>query len=388
MVAILRPTGEVIAKPFKIFHEKSDLKSLASRLKKLDGETKIIMEATGHYHKPILEWLNNEGLRVHVVNPILIKQYGDNSVRKAKTDKKDAMKIARYGLSYWDELPEFSSTDEVREKLLFHSRQFGLYIKTQTALKENLISLADQVFPFVNKFFDSPQRDDGHQKWVDFLHEFWHIDCVFKLSEAKFESKYRKWCKANGYQFSLENFKEIRSTAAKNVATLPKNSDTKFLIQTAAKQLQQIAATVESYRAAMIALAKQLPEWDCVIEMYGVRETTGAQIMAEVGDVRRFHSRKAIVSFAGLDPEVNESGKSKPNSAQISKKGSPQLRKALFQVMQSLIKLKPSENKIYDFMCKKRAEGKEYFVCTTAGCTKFLRIYYAVVKEFLNANDT
>jgi len=98
MVSVLRPFGEVVAKPFSIGHTGSELKELADYLKSLDGETRVVMEHTGRYYEPVARFLHDEGVFVSAVNPKLIKDYGNNTLRKVKTDKADSRKIARYGI--------------------------------------------------------------------------------------------------------------------------------------------------------------------------------------------------------------------------------------------------------------------------------------------------
>ena len=105
--------------------------------------------------------------------------------------------------------------------------------------------------------------------------------------------------------------------------------------------------------------------------------------MAEIGDVSRFTHKGALTAFAGVDPGVNESGSHEQKSVHVSKRGSAQLRKTLFQVMDCLIKNMPQDDPVYRFMDKKRKEGKPYYVYMTAGANKFLRIYYGRVKEYL-----
>ena len=112
---------------------------------------------------------------------------------------------------------------------------------------------------------------------------------------------------------------------------------------------------------------------------------TIAITLQRVGDVTRFTHREALTAFAGVDPGKNDSGKHIQNSVRTSKKGYPYLRKALFQVMDSLIKRSPANDPVYAFMDKKRAQGKPYYVYMTAGANKFLRIYYGRVREYLSA---
>ena len=145
--------------------------------------------------------------------------------------------------------------------------------------------------------------------------------------------------------------------------------------------------TLAALRAEMTRLAKQLPEYDTVLAMYGVGETTAAQLMAEIGDVRCFPRRSSIVGFAGVDPGVDDSGKHSAKSVPTTKRGSPHLRKTLYQIICTYLKKSPEDEPVYRLLNKKRTEGKPYFVYMTAAQNKFLRIYYACVKECLETFD-
>ena len=90
---------------------------MANYLKSLDGETKIILEHTGRYCEPVAQLLHDAGLFVSAVNPKLIKDYGNNSLRRVKTDKADSQKIARYGLDNWVELRQHTPMDRIRYQL-------------------------------------------------------------------------------------------------------------------------------------------------------------------------------------------------------------------------------------------------------------------------------
>ena len=190
--------------------------------------------------------------------------------------------------------------DTVRQQLKLCSRQYNLYMKTVVSLQNNLISLTDKTFPGVNELFSSPERADGHQKWVDFVMTFWHCDCICRVSEKAFIERYQKWRKRKGYHFSAEKALDVYAGSCGHFTTLPKNDNTKPLITTAAQQLLAGKMTLAAPRAEMTRLAKQLPEYDTVRAMYGVGETTSAQLMAEIGDVRRFPRRSSIVGFAGV----------------------------------------------------------------------------------------
>ncbi len=384
MVAVLRPFDETVAKPFEVRHTGSELKRLADYLKSLDGETRVIMEHTGRYYEPVAQYLHDAGIYVSAVNPKLIKDYGSgNSLRHVKTDKADAQKIAKYGLDRWAELREHTPMDTIRYQLKTLNRQCSLYTKTKTAMKNNLIALLDQTWPGVNALFDSPVREDGTQKWVDFAATFWHVDCVRGMSQTAFTERYRKWCKRNDYNFSSDKAAKVYAAAQDQIAMLPKDELTKLLVRQAIDALNAVSRTLERLKAEMLELASQLPEYPVVMAMRGVGDTLGPRLMAEIGDVARFAHRSAITAFAGVDPGADQSGGHESKSVRTSKSGSPELRKALFLVMDCLIQTKPQDDPVYQFMDKKRAEGKPYLVYMTAGANKFLRIYYGKVKEYL-----
>ena len=384
MVAALRPMGEVALRPTEYLHTEIELERLAYDILALGEDTRVVMEATGRYHEPVAATLHEYGIYVSVLNPILIHQSGGGSVRKVKSDKKDAIKIAKYGLDNWVELREYTPVDALRQQLKLLSRQYNHYMKSVVSLKNNLISLTDKVFPEVNELFTSPEKPDGHQKWVDFVESFWHCECISLLSEKVFVERYRKWCKRKNYHFSFQKANDIYIESLGHIVTLPKNSNTKLLVTTAAKQLTAFKSQLAVLKNEMVSLAKQLPEYDTVINLYGVGDITAVQLIAEIGDVRRFPNRNALVGFAGVDPCVDQSGKHNSRSNPTTKRGSAHLRRTLFQVISTYIKQKPLDEPVYEFLCKKRSEGKPFYVCTTAAANKFLRIYYARVKEALN----
>lgn len=156
------------------------------------------------------------------------------------------------------------------------------------------------------------------------------------------------------------------------------------MVKEAVNQLGTISKTVEIFRQQMNQLASQLPEYKAVMDLYGVGDSLGPQLMAEIGDVRRFAHKGSLTAFAGVDPGANQSGTYEAKSTRSSKRGSPELRKTLFILMTVLLQKSPLDDPVYQFLDKKRAEGKPYYVYMTAGCNKFLRIYYGRVKEYLN----
>lgn len=388
MVAIMRPFGEIVAKPFEVRHTASELGKLAHFLKSLNGETRVILEYTGKYYQPIARFLSDSGLFISVVHAKLIHDYGNNSIRKVKTDKADAIKIANYGLSNWVLLKPYTPEENTRLLLKTYNRQYNQYMKLKVALKNNLISILDQTFAGCNTLFTSPVRPDGHEKWIDFAAKFWHCDCVRKHSLSRFTELYNNWCSKAGYYKNNQKASEIYELAISQVPTLPYDDFTKQLVKQSVEQLNTIALTLASIQQEMQHLASTLPEYPVVLAMHGVGKILGPQLMAEIGDVRRFPRKESLVAFSGVDAPPFQSGSFEAKDRSISKRGSPLLRKTLFQIMGCLLQNQIMKDEVYQFLDRKRAEGKHYYVYMVAGCNKFLRIYYARVKEYLDSLET
>ena len=384
-VAVMRPFGEVVISPFEVCHTASELSELARQLKGLNGETRVVMEATGNYHASVAKLLHDAGLYVSVINARLVHGYGNNDLRRVKTDRKDAVKLANYGLDRWLTLPRYVPEEDTRLLLKNCYRQYRQYSKVQTVLKNNLISLLDTVFPNVNRLFSSPARADGSEKWVDFVAKFWHCECICERSEKAFVSKYQKWCKKHGYNFGEEKTCAIYAEASGHIGVMPKSETTKLLVEQAVSRLRATSAALAALKHEMQSLASVLPEYPVVMDMFGVGPTLGPQLIAEIGDVRRFYSKKALVAYAGLDAPPNDSGDVTGRHKSMSKIGASSLRRTLFLVMSVYLQTAPLDEPVYQFMDRKRAEGKPYRVYMMASANKFLRIYYATVKAYLES---
>ena len=324
-----------------------------------------------------------------IVNAMLIHDFSDNTIRKLKTDRADALKIANYALTFWDTLPPFNNEEETRLLLKMQSRANERITATATALRNGLIALADQTFPGVNIAFDPNTKNaNGHEKWVDFFLRYWHKDCVCQYSMEAFTESYRGWCKRKNYKFRTDTAHKIYLLAQEGVATLPKCESTKMLITQACKSLNAVCEAKQSTQLEMQRLTVMLPEYEVVMQMEGAGPITGPALMAEIGDVRRFKNKKALVAFAGIDAPPFQSGAFESKSRHVSKRGSPHLRRTIFIVSNIILTRSNPENAVYCFMDKKRSERKHYYVYTVAGSAKFLRVYYARVTEFLRSQPS
>ena len=147
--------GNLIIKPFEIKHTKEGISKLLEKIKTIKKEEiKFVMEATGNYHLPVLTKLLELNYFVCVENAYLMKKYFDVNLRKAKTDKKDSIKLANYCLEKWNNLKKYSSQDLIYANLKFLSRQYHQQTSLKIKAKMELNNLIELTFPYFTAPFN------------------------------------------------------------------------------------------------------------------------------------------------------------------------------------------------------------------------------------------
>ena len=195
-IGILKPYGEVVCSPFEVLHVEKELDALDALLNKLDGEIRIVMEATGIYHLPVLTFLHEKGYFVSVINPYAMKKYArDNSIRGAKTDKLDSMMIANYGIEKWFKLQRYDGDTEVCAELKLLGRRYRHYMELHVKALQELTHILDYVMPGIKKMFNSWNKANGKDKLSDFVERFWRFDLITSMSLEEFTEKYLVWAK-------------------------------------------------------------------------------------------------------------------------------------------------------------------------------------------------
>ena len=163
-VCLMRPFGEIVAGPMEIVHVDSEMKPLVKLIKSMKEEVKVVMEATGIYHLPVLTYFKENGIFTAVINPYQMKQYRVQGLRRVKTDKADSMTIAKYGLDNWDELNDFVSSEDKYRELTLLSRQYRHYMRVHVASLLELTHILDYTMPGVKKEFNSWDPENGKDK--------------------------------------------------------------------------------------------------------------------------------------------------------------------------------------------------------------------------------
>ena len=383
-VCVLKPYGEVVCRPFEVQHVEAAMEALVDLLGKLDGEIRVVMEATGIYHLPILTFLIDRGYFVSVINPFAMKKYAkDNSIRGAKTDKLDSIMIANYGIEKWFKLQKYEGDEKTYAELKLLGRRYRYYMELHVKALQELTHILDYVMPGIRKMFNSWNEANGKDKLSDFAEQFWHFDLITSMTLKEFTEEYISWAKEKKYHRSSAKAEEVYELACSGIPTLSSHTpSTKMLVEEAVSVLRAVDSSLALILARMQELAKSLPEYSTVREMGGVGDVLAPKLIAEIGDVRRFHNAKALIAWAGIDPPPYESGQFVGSKRRITKRGSSTLRKVGYEVMRVLKSHPaPEDDAVYNYILKKESEGKSKKHAKIAGLNKFLRIYYARVIE-------
>lgn len=335
---IIDPFGEKLGKAFKVKHELDDLNRASKMLKEVENQYNcplvLVMESTGHYSKIPFHFFSQESFIVHMVNPIQSHSIKNISVRKVKNDKLDAERIA---LLY--RLGEVKPSNAVtqHEDLKFLTRQYLSLTDEITKFNNNIISLLEQMLPgykgvfsditstsslYILEHFPSPDKIINANK-TEIIN---HLSKISKRSKSWAEEKYLKLLSVA--QDSLK----LSSTP--NTAELVLKSNLSII-----KALKEQQSVIYD---EIITLSEQKEDISLIRSIPGLGPLSAAIILSELRDPSAFSSPRKMVAFCGIDPAVNESGKFKGTKMKISKRGSRNLRRALFMAALASIRKKPN----------------------------------------------
>lgn len=378
-ISILSIEGEVIEMPFDINHNVEDLEKLDKKLQMFSKEDlKIVLEQTGTYHLPILIYLLDKGYCVIAENALKIKKYLDRSLRKAKTDKKDSLKLAEYACDNWYKLKANFVEEEKYKELRFLSRQYFSLNSMKVQQKVDFSDLSDMLFP-------------GYYQLLEECNFIVGLKIFEKLSDPKiirkkkletFLNDIEKIAQKIGQKRAGRNLAiKVYELAKKSVPSCPSNSSTQLILNKRVVALINLIETTNEIIAKMNEIAKTMDEYKEVRNMKGVGDRLAPLLIAEIGDIRRFKNAGSLIAYAGIDSPPYQSGKYEATNRHISKRGNKYLRKTGFEVMQSIKSFCRIDCEIYDYIVKKESEGKCKKSAKIAGLNKFLRQYYGILKK-------
>lgn len=369
----LDDNGRILTKSLRFKNTKEGFSRFLSFLEDLrtkkGKEVKLACEATGHYWMNLYHFLRGKELPLVVVNPLQTQAQRKAHIRRTKTDKRDALMIAK--LLRLGEL----HLSYVPEKEIFYLREltrfrFGL-ADTIGDLKRQIIAILDKVFPeyqslFSNSFLKSARAILENEYLPSELVDL-DLEELTKLLREN----------SNGH-FKEEKAKELKEKAKNSVGLSFLEDVAKLKISLILPQIKLCEKSLKRLDNEIAKIYQRGNYSKHLLTIPGINEVLAASILAELGDIKRFKRLSQLVAFAGLDPSTFESGEFKGTISHLSKRGSAHLRRALYLATVSSIK---KDKELGFYFKRKQAQGKHYTMAAMATARKLLARIYTILKE-------
>ena len=368
VASLMNEKSKIIFKAFSFSNSSDGAESLLQKIQPYISNLEVGMEATGHYWLSIYSFLSQNNLTIHVINPIQTDGWRKGmEIRKRKTDIIDSVLIAdfiRYG-----NFVETSLADENTMSLRNLSR-FRNYLKSSISdLKRKSVCILDQIFPEYSSIFS----DIFGKTSKELLVQLNSPSDFQEITSAQLENLLS--------QITLKNF---ATKKINHISKIAKNSfGIKFCIESFSFQMklliEQISFIEKQVTDVENEISKLLDKINSPITTIpGIGNIIGAIILGEIGDINRFSNASKLVAYAGLDASISQSGEYESTRNHMSKRGSPYLRRAIFQAAFVASNNDPVFSAYYQ---KKRLEGKHHNVAIGAVSRKLCHTIYAILKN-------
>ena len=365
--AVIGSKGERLVRNFEFANDQDGFAGLLEKLASVGAgcdDSAVCLEATGHYGRNLIAFLEGHGYEVFEVNPLLTSNWRKaTSVRKVKNDAIDAEALALWLLAGNPTRRRRSKSESDDLRSLARSRTSLSHIVGDC--KRRAHAILDVVFPEFHGFF----ADDFGKSASAVLRKW---GCAEALAKARVDSIEKAMRSGGGRRFGRVDAERLKELAKSSVgqASAP-----------LAFQLRQLLDQIEFTKKQMEELDSELERLvggSPITTVPGVGTVCAAGILGEIGDVSRFEDASKVLAFAGCDPSVFESGEFVGNRAHMSKRGSPFLRWYLWLAADRARRYDPALCAYYE---KKRSEGKCHKVAVSAVVRKLCNIIFAVLRD-------
>lgn len=367
---ILDTLGKPRGRSFKMGNNQHDYGRFIEHLEKLnpDGEAlRFGMEATGHYWLALHSHLKAEGYEVVILNPLRTHAYRARSVRPVKNDRIDARCIADIIRTH--ATSDYYLTDEEMLGLRQLTRLRAELVELVSDLKRRLLTLLDQTFPEFETFF----REKYCKTALALLQAYptpmdlapVDIDTLTKLLETH-----------SNYKIGRAKAEFILKAAQTSFGVPYGQKAMRVQIRLLAAQIAHLEGQQKELDREISTYVEVIP--NCLTTISGIGPIIAAVLLGEIGDIQRFRNAKALVAYAGIDPNVNQSGEFTAKKTHLSKRGSKHLRRAVWLAACAATR---NDSAFQALLQKKMAEGKHYHVAMGAVANKLLHVIYAVLRD-------
>ena len=365
VAAAISSDGEIIFEPFEFSNDSDGFSKLLSAAQTMQKDDLIIgLESTAHYGNNLVVFLFNRGFNIAVINPIQTSAMRKNNIRKTKTDKVDALLVAKTLMLSNFRLVSNQDIELLKLKDLCRFRQ--KLIKARTTVKIQLTTYVDQIFPELQYFFKSGLH---HKACYALLKEASLPEDIASMHMTHLASLLNK---ASHGHFKKNKAQELRVLAQKSVGTGNKTISIQITqsisqVELYDRQLEEIHAEIEKTMMSLNSVIMSIP---------GIGYLNGAMILGETGNIARFSDPSKLLAFAGLDPSVYQSGNFRADKTRMSKRGSRMLRYALINAAHNVVLNNKTFKTYYDL---KMSQGRSHYNALGHCAGKLVRVIYKML---------
>ncbi len=374
-----------LSNPFIIYHNKSDFIKITELYNKIIDLTNlkplIIFESTGIYHRTLQMFLEQNNLKYHIVAPLRAAKSRQNDLRSAKTDKRDCLSLSK--LYYNNNLGLFKSSSQNDQDLKSLNRTYETILQRLQEFKVNFREILAVVYPNYKITKNNQLGVFKHvysNESLGFLSLYPHPDLLLSSSKddvitnlSTFVGKMHK----NKLSSIIDNlFKYANSIIPGCSVTSPEVFTLSFYIS----QINILQEKLDEIETKLIALASNNDLFHLILSIPCVKENLASRLTAEIGDINKFTSYKALIAYAGTDPRIYQSGDNDGLHLKITKLGNKHVRTLLYLIVNQLIKAKNINSPIKDFYKKKTQQGLPKLAASIACCNKLIRMIYYMNK--------
>ena len=367
---ICKNTGEVIVDNLSFENNKKGFQKFLDLLKPYDiSNVHIGMEATGHYGLNLKLFLEKNNYTFMEFNPLLVKDFKKSlTLRRTKTDKVDATIICQKLMS----VPY-----KPNSKLFYHkysikslSRLRETLVKQRSKYMVQLTNILDIVFPEYKPFFNNRYYATS----IYLINKYGSAEKIANMRDFDTPNKLSKG------SFTYAKFAKLKELAKNTIGE--SNEVFEIELKTLISLYNEIDSKINSIDKQISTIIKELNP--PTLSIPGIGELTTAVIVSEFGDFNKFSNADKLLSFAGLEPGIYQSGTILANGKMV-KRGSGYLRYSLMNIANVVIRYNPT---FYDFYLKKRSEGKCHRVALSHVCKKLLRVIYKLETQNIQFNPS
>lgn len=365
VAAAISSDGEIIFEPFEFSNDYDGFSKLLSVVHVFQKDDLIIgLESTAHYGNNLVVFLFNRGFNIAVINPIQTSIMRKYNIRKTKTDKIDALLVAKTLMISKFRLVSKQDIELLKLKDLCRFRQ--KLIKARTTVKIQLTTYVDQIFPELQYFFKSGLH---HKTCYSLLKEASLPEDIASMHMTHLTSLLNK---ASHGHFKKDKAQELRVLAQKSVGTGNKTISIQITqsisqVELYDRQLEEIHAEIEKTMTSLNSVIMSIP---------GIGFLNGAMILGETGNIARFSDPSKLLAFAGLDPSVHQSGNFRADKTRMSKRGSRILRYALINAAHNVVLNNKTFKNYYDL---KISQGRSHYNALGHCAGKLVRVIYKML---------